>query len=69
MGSSVVAPQGDISITAPVVEIGAVMDTAESRQPFEAKQSGLTLAVMITIRPPDFRTAVHHKAPFKMTNF
>ncbi|MEN6630185.1 MAG: hemagglutinin repeat-containing protein, partial [Sulfuricella sp.] len=42
---SVVAPQGDISITAPVVEIGAVMDTAESRQTFEAKQSGLTLSV------------------------
>jgi filamentous hemagglutinin len=45
LGSSVVAPQGDISITAPIVEIGAVMDTAQSRQTFEAKQSGLTLSV------------------------
>lgn len=45
MGSSVAAPIGNVSITAPKVEIDAVYDTAWSRQTFEAKQSGLTLSV------------------------
>ena len=45
LGSNVIALQGNIAITAPKIDIGAVTDTAQSQQTFAAHQSGLTLSV------------------------
>ncbi len=44
-GSDVLAPQGDISISAQSVDIGAAQNTSKTVQETKFKQSGLTLAI------------------------